>query len=463
MGDLQTTGVQTALQFESFDITEILGDFLPDDKQKEAIQLCCEVTKRIVGVTGPAGTGKTTIIRIVYEILTKMGYKVELAAPTGKAAKRIREATGIFARTLHLLLEFTHPGDPDEKTGKPVGISFPRRDRERPLEADVVLVDEYAMVNRDLHNCTIAALKPGARVLVFGDVNQLPPIEEDDFKREQRAESPFEEILRRFPSVRLETVHRTGAGSGIAFNAARVLQGHMPLRRPDFVMHVTGVPLPLLDKLVAKLLDEGVDLGALDNQIIVAQNKSICGTHSINARVQNILDPGPEDEENPWIHLPRQKWDIDKPCRVRRGTKIIFTKNDYQLGVMNGETGIVTSTMLDEDLDGFTVDLGDREVKVPSYVTYEVFDPHSGESVTKGYDPRKDIYLAYCITTHKGQGSEYKVVIYLMNSCMYFMQVRSNLYTGLTRARDTVHLITDQRSLLSSVRTVQHKIRKPKA
>ena len=150
-----------------------------DAAQTEAISLCCDVTKRIVAVTGPAGTGKTSILRQGYVQLAYHGYRCVLAAPTGKAAKRIKEATGIPAMTIHRLLEYTHPGIPDPDTGKVADSSGPRRTRERPLDMDVIFIDEAAMIDMGLYRNLIDAMKSGSAVRFFGDANQLPPIEDE--------------------------------------------------------------------------------------------------------------------------------------------------------------------------------------------------------------------------------------------------------------------------------------------
>lgn len=163
------------------------------EKQLEAIDLCLNREKRIVAITGPAGSGKTTIIKDVYKRLTDEGITVALAAPTGKAAKRIKEATGIPAVTIHKLLEYSRPGERDEKTGKPLTDTAPKRDHTFPLVERVILVDEYTMVNHELNRNIIDALGRGAVLRCFGDIHQLPPIEAH--KLTGVDSSPFEEHL----------------------------------------------------------------------------------------------------------------------------------------------------------------------------------------------------------------------------------------------------------------------------
>ena len=162
-------------------------------KQEEAIDACLDIKSRVVGITGPAGSGKTTILKKTYNELVNAGYRVALTCPTGKAAKRIFELTGIPAQTIHRLLEYTHPGDPDPKTGQPVGVSMPRRDRQNPLDFDVVLADEYAMVPQELNRSLLDALPSGGVIRCFGDDNQLATVEEEE--RYKHIPSPFQKIL----------------------------------------------------------------------------------------------------------------------------------------------------------------------------------------------------------------------------------------------------------------------------
>jgi ATP-dependent exoDNAse (exonuclease V) alpha subunit len=199
--------------------THASSQIVLDSKQSQAIEACCKLSNRVVAVTGAAGTGKTTILNQAYNALKDHGYAVVLCAPTGKAAKRIKEATGINAMTVHRLLEYTHPGDPDPKTGKPIHFSYPKRNRQNPIDFDIVFCDEYSMVNTDVHQKSLFdALPNGACVRVFGDANQLQPIEEDKTKHWTVSvhANPAEREIRS-PSY-LDVVHRQGKDSGILLN-----------------------------------------------------------------------------------------------------------------------------------------------------------------------------------------------------------------------------------------------------
>lgn len=410
-----------------------------DPEQKLAVELCCDKSNRVVAVTGPAGSGKTFIMKTVYETLVKAGYSVALAAPTGKAAKRVQESTGIPAQTIHRLLEYTHPGDPDPKTGVSCGHSYPRRDTKNPLEFDIILADEYAMVNQEVHRNLFDALKPGAGVRCFGDINQLDPIEETEAARKE--DSPFKKLLSgKFPSVTLQRNHRQSAGSGIAEQASRILMGRMPIKKEDFRITITDKPVDTIQDLVMSYMEDGVDFRTLDNQIISPQNKkSWVGSTQLNGTLQSVFW---DSTKGNGINLPRHPWADKNIVRVQVGTKVIYTFNTYELELFNGETGIVTEI---SEYGEVVVDFGDREVAIPPVLVV------STAKGTAEIDPRKNLELAYVLTTHKTQGSEYKNVIYILNKSTAYMQSRRNFYTAVTRARQMAHLITDQASLARSV------------
>ena len=420
-----------------------------DEAQQHAIGLACDNTKRLVAITGDAGSGKTTILRTAYQMLVAAGYRVAVSAPTGKAAKRIFEATGIRAVTNHKLLEYTQPGEVDQRTGRASRDSFPRKDQDNPLLVDVVLCDEYKMVNWEIHNNIIRALPAGGRLVTTGDMNQLSPIE--DNKEMQKEKCPFNTLLDKFHAARLSKIYRQAEGSGILDNSQRVLKGLSPLRQDDFPIAVTDDPIARIRKLL--LLDDlRKILCSQDGQIIIPQKVGKVGTQAINSFIQNIV----EDENQEAVELPRYAWDTKHPVRIRIGSKIICVKNDYNLNIFNGETGIVEQIT---ELGEIIVNLGDRVVNIPPDVEYNEIDPYSGSVKKKSYDPRRDLQLAYAITTHKAQGSQYKRIVYVMNRSMYGMQSKENLYTGMTRGIEWCELITDTVSLHRAMRKTETMLR----
>jgi exodeoxyribonuclease V alpha subunit len=339
--------------------------------------------------------------------------------------------------TIHRLLEYPMPGERDPKTGKMLSSSVPKRDRYNPIEFDIVLADEYAMVATDLHRNLVDALPRGGRLCAFGDINQLPPIESGKVDRP----SPFAEMLKNFDGVVLGTIHRQGEGSGIVHNAHAILQGRMPKRLDDFTMRITDDPVTDLRIYLEEC--NGESFSTTVNQIIVPTNKGRVGTVELNNMVQRFYHPNASTDG---ISIPRHKWDESKQCRLVVGDKVLWTQNNYDLAIFNGESGLVTEFT---DFDEIAIDFGDRVVTIPPEVA--TLDKYGR---TKTYDPRKDISLAYVVTTHKAQGSEYQSVVYVMNRSSAFIQSRNNFYTAVSRARGNVHLITDKFSLAYSV---QHK------
>lgn len=409
-----------------------------DAQQKAAIEACVDRTKRVVGVTGPAGTGKSSIIQAVHGQL-EHAYgedSIAVACPTGKAAKRVYEATGIRAQTIHRLLKYPRPGERDEK-GRPLQAGYPQHDRNNPLPFAAVLIDEYAMTNWEVHRNLFDACRNGTVLRLFGDLHQLRPIESTEAM--MRQPSPFATMLQRFPALTLTQVYRQSGKSGVLHNAQRILARRFPERLDDFVLQFTEQPVKTLQNYVLEQYDAGVDFSAIDNQIIVPGRKSWVGTIKLNAMLQSMFRP----ESTGWLRLPRRKWqESEGEIRVREGDKVIVTENNYDLDVFNGEIGLVVNT---ED-DTVVVDFGDRVVSFP-----REYPRTTRDGRTTFYDTRVALDLAYALTTHKMQGSECKRVVYVLNKSSRYNQSRSNLYTAITRARDSVHIITDQASLQFSI------------
>jgi exodeoxyribonuclease V alpha subunit len=411
---------------------------------------------RVVAITGAAGTGKTTIIRLVYNAMVNAGYKPVICAPTGKAARRVREATGCPAVTMHMLLEFPRPDERDPKTGKPLDVTVPKRGKKHPLDYDTVIADEYAMVNRDLHRYLIDAMPSGSRLLVFGDNEQLPPIEQN--AQYKGKPSIFKELLDKFDGIVLDKVMRQDEDSGVLSNARRILQGVAPLDNDDFKRIITDQPI---DALVNEVTNSGIDYRSLSNQIIVPSNVGWTGTAKLNTLLQFTLWPDDRD----MLQLPRHPWSknkahtvmvngerlsFDDGLSIGVGDKVMMTANWYVLecsdgssGVFNGEVGKVLE--IDHDTAEVLVDFDDRLCRIPPVVQIV-----RENRVYTGY-PQKDMELAYAVTTHKTQGSEYQHICYVLNKSAIVMCNRRNMYTAITRARKSATLITDTKSLSMSI------------
>ena len=423
-----------------------------DELQHQAIDACCDTSKRIVAVTGKAGTGKTVILEEVSRRLEQAGYTVQSSAPTGKAAKRIREATGLQAMTNHRLLGYGMPREievDDDKTGdkKLVSVSTgPRFTRRNPLQYDTILCDEYAMVNQEINRNLIDSLKAGARICMFGDVNQLKPIEED--RRLDDQPSAFQNALERFGGITLDTIHRHDAGSGIAKNGALILQGRMPRGGEDFALRQTDKPVADVQAFVELSSQAGHSYADTDHQIVTCMNKSWIGTQRLNLVIQAMF----WDRARPFIELPRyrQLGKEQPPIRVQVGSKVVYTANTYDMGdgvsyAFNGEVGTVININYEEG--SVEIDFSDRTVIVPPLV----ITVRENGDVVEG-DPRRNIDHAYVLTTHKMQGSEVKHICYVINRATQFAQSRRNFYTAITRAREHCTVFFDQYSLAKSTK-----------
>lgn len=433
-----------------------------DEKQLQAIDLCTDMSKRLVAITGEAGTGKTTIIKEVYnhllnyieqhknefsKVKNEVNFEPEkhivLVAPTGKAAKRIYEATGIRAMTIHRLLEYPTPGEVDENTGKPLVATSPKRTRANPIEQKIVLCDEYAMVSYELHRNLIDALPRGGIIRMFGDCNQLEPIEESLVLKNRP--SQFKEMLSKFPSVTLDKIHRQENGSSIINNAHKINLGIMPLRTNDFQLYFTSQNTLPTDYLM-QIVNKDKEYYGTTKQIISPSNNSWVGTTKLNTMIQ-MKRFGEKIEEG--FPIERHKWAKVQDFNLFIGDKVIFSKNNYDLGVFNGESGIVTDIKLYGDV---TIDFGDKTVVIPTSQMLTIY----GKIVE--YNPQKDIDLAYVITTHKSQGSEYKEVTYILDKSLIYMTNRRNLYTAITRAKEHVNIITDQRTFVFALKNITNPL-----
>jgi exodeoxyribonuclease V alpha subunit len=424
-----------------------------DEQQREAVEKCLDQARRCVAVTGEAGSGKTTIIQFVYHALTDAGFTVAVCAPTGKAAKRIREATGIYAQTVHKLLEFTSPTDTDPKTGRPYGRTVPRKDAHDKLSYDVIIGDEYAMMNRDLHRCVVEAMPQGARLLVFGDDQQLPPIEENGKTEyiDGKPISAFGKLVAKF-GARLARSHRQADGSDVLFNAHRIRSSMMVQAREKFRVITT-------DDIVTQVLKTCgmLDIAAMNNQIITPSNRTWIGTQALNNAVQSFLwadrDAQPRYKPKRWKNERTGKGAPEIVLGI--SDKVIVTRNMYDIecsdgtfGVFNGEMGIIKDITDNEDI---IIDLGDRIATLPYALEVSI------EGKVYINYPHRDIDLGYVITTHKAQGSEFDNVIVVLGRSVFGMLNRRNLYTAVTRARDSVHIVTDRTGLTTAIKQAEPK------
>jgi exodeoxyribonuclease V alpha subunit len=391
-------------------------------EQLNAIDISCDLSNVIACVTGGAGVGKTLVMGMVYQELKAMKRSVALCAPTGRAARRIEELTGIKAKTVHRLLEFPKPDDEDVDAN--TDPTIPRRNRQNPLDQNVVIVDESSMISPGLFRHLMDALPKGGIIRWFGDNNQLPPVEE--------GKPPFITLLKEWPSIELTYNYRSG--DAIVDNAQRILQGRLPLRNECFEIIYSDRPIDhLLDFVTQDFMGENC-------QIIMPTRRGKAGTMRVNPSLQMRFN-----SSGPLLRLNRYNKD-EAPLAVRKGDKIIWIKNDYKLDLFNGEIGYVD--WIDPDAGDLGFVTGSRAVIIPPRVkTYDAFAGHIIQ-----YDPRKQIELGYAITTHKAQGSEFDTIVYCISRAQMWLLNKRNFYTAVTRAKKNVILIADRKALSLSMR-----------
>lgn len=397
-----------------------MTELILDASQERAVELVCSA--RIGIVTGGPGTGKSTCLRVALDRLDKRGVHYALCSPTGKAAKRLSEATGgRTAQTLHRLLEF-HP------------VKGFRVNAMNPLECDVVIVDESSMVDTSL----LAALMNGVtprrtRVIFVGDANQLPPVGPG---------RPFGDLVDwgHVPTVRLEVLHRAALDSWIHVAAQDMLRGRVPSLEPrhDFrwvEVHDPRWIKPKLQRLLTDVFGPGKKIEA-EAQVLIPQKPGVAGIEATNPVLQDALNP-----KKPGAPVwPRGNWEI------RVGDLVIQTRNDYMLDVFNGEIGRV-------------MHIG--PVKIDSVEVHAMVVSFPGHAYDSVYtvDKVPALQLAYALTIHRSQGSEFDWAIVVCHSTHNFMLSRQLIYTAITRAKRGVVLVGDRKGLVRAVgnRRTEHR------
>lgn len=399
-------------------------------EQTDATALCVDIANRIACVTGQAGTGKTTILKQVYKELSEIfppnedaleptAQPIVLCAPTGRAAKRIEEVTGIPAMTIHRMLRYTTPKNDED-------ITLPRHDKFNPMPYEVVLVDEASMIDETLWRGVIDALKRGAIVRFFGDINQLPPV---------MSKSPFAVALEKFPTAIL--THNYRSDDGIISVSDKIIKGRIPIANEQ--VGIFRVKQQETMYHVRNLCDE-VDFTRMDAQIITPTQKTKYGCDNINTFIQQKYNP--EKEKIQTFQKDSEGNVITRS--FKRNDKVLWTKNDYNLEIMNGTLGVVQGFDKEEGSIMVTFD-GNRDVLIPPSI--EAFNPTTGERYR--YDPRTQLMLGYAITTHKSQGSQFDIVMYVLSNSR--AATRQNLYTAVTRAKNKLVIINVAGALMHAL------------
>lgn len=374
------------------------------EEQLEAIRT--GLASKVMVITGGPGTGKTTVINSLLAILDKKNVSYQLAAPTGRAAKRVEEATGREARTIHRLLEFS-----------PKFGGFTRCETD-PLLTDLVIIDEASMLDMQLMFSLVKAIPPFSRLILVGDIDQLPSVGAGNVLMDIIASQVV-------PVVTLKTIFRQAEQSGIVVNAHRINTGQHPqFNTEDFFIIDRPQPeraLETIVEIVTERLPKKFGLDPIrDIQVLSPMRRGETGMVRVNEALQAALNPNGK---------AIAKRDL------RDGDKVMQLRNNYELDVYNGDVGVITR-----------VDESALEVEVS-------FDDQ--RRVLYGYDELDDLGLAYAMTVHKSQGSEYAAVVIPMLSQHYMMLQRNVLYTAITRGKKIVVIVGEEKAISMAVRNSQ--------
>lgn len=396
---------------------ERVNGFPLASQQREIVQAA--LTHRVTVLTGGPGTGKTTTVRTIIGLCKREHRRVLLAAPTGRAAKRLAETTGEEARTLHRLLEF-----------KPAeGMAF-QRNEENPLEGDLLIVDEASMLDLPLTNHLLKAVPLGMHVLLVGDVDQLPSVGAGNVLKDIIAALEVEgaAVARRAAVIRLQTIFRQAAGSYIITNAHRINAGDTPITdndaAGDFFLFRTEQPeraAELCVELVAERIPRRFGIAAEDIQVLAPMHRGVVGVAALNDALQKALNPPATG---------RAERSIGNRI-YRTGDRVMQMRNNYVKDVYNGDLGHIVA--LDLVMHRVTVNFDGR------LVGYEFFEVD-------------ELSHAYAVSVHKSQGSEFPAVVLPLLTTHYLMLQRNLLYTAVTRARRLVVIVGQPRAIAQAVR-----------
>ncbi|MBI5141134.1 MAG: ATP-dependent RecD-like DNA helicase [Nitrospirae bacterium] len=385
--------------------------------QKQAV--IASLTSKVMVITGNPGCGKSTIVRCIVDIAGRRGFRVLLAAPTGRAAKRLSELSGKEAKTIHRTLEFKN-------------MRF-LRDQDNPLDADLIVVDEASMIDIILMYSLVKAVPPGASLILVGDVDQLPSVGPGNVLRDIIESGSV-------PVSTLNEIFRQAQDSMIVVNAHRINRGEKPLINNavsrDFFFIDAEEPEKVVDEvvsLVTKRLPAHFRVNAVrDIQVLCPMHRGIVGVGSLNSRLQEVLNPPARPPARP------NGAQVSRGGRIYRvGDKVMQMVNNYDKDVFNGDIGIIRSFDFEEaaariDFDG-------------TIVEYE-------------FSELDDLALAYACSVHKAQGSEYPVVVIPIHTQHYVMLQRNLVYTALTRARKAAVFVGTRKAMAIALRN--DKVRK---
>jgi exodeoxyribonuclease V alpha subunit len=408
-----------------------------EEEQRRAV--FCAAKNGLLIVTGGPGTGKTTIINEMLRFFASENLNVRLAAPTGRAAKRMTETTGYEASTIHRLLEVSSA--PDDESREIVRFE---RNESNPLETDVIIIDEMSMVDIFLMHSLLSAIPPGTRLVLVGDVDQLPSVGPG---------AVLADMLKAdvFPSVRLTRIFRQAQNSDIVVNAHKINHGEqIPLttKSSEFLFlgrSDTNLIISNIIELVRDRLPGYVNAQPYDIQVLTPMRKGLLGVERLNRILQEYLNPPSEDKA--------EKTFGDEIFRV--GDKVMQIKNNYQIGwEIRGRYGIAVKT--GEGI--FNGDMGIiREINDFAQTISIEFD--EGRFVDYPFGSLEELELAYAVTIHKSQGSEYPAVILPLLTGPRMLFTRNLLYTAVTRAKKCVMILGSEDTVRGMIGNVRQKER----
>ena len=383
--------------------SDISSEIRYDSAQLEAIR--CAADAKFMTLTGGPGTGKTTVTKGIIRLFEQNGFDILLAAPTGRAAKRMTEATGLPAKTIHRLLEYKPP-------------QGYQKNENAPLEGDALIVDEASMIDIVLMYNLLKAVPAHMTVILVGDIDQLPSIGPGNVLRDIIDSGAA-------PVVRLTKIFRQAAGSMIIQNAHRINKGEFPAlnsgRQSDFFF-IEGDNAALPDQiaeLCARRLPRAYHADPIrDIQVLCPMQRGDTGAANLNAVLQNILNKN---------HIALQRGGVE----YRLGDKVMQIRNNYDKEVFNGDIGVISN-----------IDVEERTLVA-------VFD---GRAVSYELGDTDELVLAYACTIHKSQGSEYPIVVMPLTMSHYVMLERNLLYTGITRAKKLLVLLGEKRAIAMAVK-----------
>lgn len=403
---------------KKLEIIEATDNIILDTMQKKAV---IEAAKHgLFILTGGPGTGKTTTINAIIKFFDSEELEVLLAAPTGRAAKRMSEATGWEAKTIHRLLELNGSVEASERT------AVFERNEQNPLEADVIIIDEMSMVDIGLMNSLLRAVSVGTRLILVGDINQLPSVGPGNVLRDMIHSENF-------PVVMLTKIFRQASQSDIIVNAHKINYGeHIPLNKysKDFLFlkrEDANIIISAIITLIQKKLPNYVQAKEIEIQVLTPMRKGLLGVERLNMILQEYLNP-PHQEK-------REKEAVSG--LFREGDKVMQIKNNYQLEwELKNERGMI----LDKGLGVFNGDMG-IITEINDFAELLTVKFEEGKYVTYPYKQLEELELAYATTIHKAQGSEYPAVIIPLLTGPQMLMSRNLLYTAVTRAKKCVCLV----------------------